>query len=248
MRILRKRLKRNHAPIRDVFRVLGLLLFWLILGVLMYRYLEGWGWLDAFYMAVITLSTVGYTEAQPLSDLGRIFTSIYIVGGAFTSVYTLARIGQFIFEGELSDVLENRYMNKQLNEKKDHTIICGYGRLSKSILDGFEDTNDLILIDRNHELESQFQEMGISYIIGDATDEDVLRRAGVERASSLLAMISSDADNLYITIATRELNKDIQLIACCMTDSAEKRLYRGGADDVISPYKITGQHILNKIG
>ena len=214
----------------------------------MYRFVESWGWLDSFYMAVITLSTVGYTEAQPLSEMGRILTSIYIIGGAFTSVYTLARIGQFLFEGELSDVLENRYMTKQLKDMKNHTIICGYGRLSKSIVEGFEDLDNLVIIDSSSEMEGTFQAMDISYIIGDATDEDVLKRAGVERADSLLAMISSDADNLYITIATRELHNEIKIIACCMTDSAEKRLYRGGADDVISPYKITGQHILNKIG
>ena len=213
----------------------------------MYRYVEGWDWLDSFYMAVITLSTVGYTEAQPLSDMGRVLTSIYIIGGAFTSVYTLARLGQFLFEGELADVLENRYMTKQLKDMNEHTIICGYGRLSKSIIEGFENKDNLVLIDNNPEMEAIFQDMDVLYIIGDATDEEVLKRAGVERASALLAMISSDAVNLYITIATRELHSDIKIISCCMTDSAEKRLYRGGADDVISPYKITGQHILNKI-
>lgn len=226
----------------------GLLLFAVVvvLGTMSYLLIEdGWTLLDALYMTVITITTVGYREVHPLSPGGQVFTMVLAVTGLGVVLYTLARVGQAVFEGELANVLGKRRMMNRIDELEDHYVICGFGKVGRPVAEGLS-TQDLpfVVIESASELGDSLAELGILHLLGDATDESMLERAGVARAKTLLALLPSDADNLYITIAARDMNPDIKVIARATDQAGEVRLKRAGANDVISPARSAGLRVL----
>ena len=220
--------------------VLGIALlgFWLLFGTLGFVFIEGWSLVDSLYMTIITISTVGYGEVQPLSPYGRGFASILIVAGLGTAVYTFTRLGQLVLEGELYGVLGRRRMKSETAKLKNHYIICGFGRVGKPVAEGLkQDGHPLCVVDNNLDMEPELQAAGHLYLIGDATDEATIASAGLEHAKAVLALLPTDADNLFLTITAKELNPRVTVIARASEQKVEPRLKRGGADKVVSPYK-----------
>lgn len=245
------------ADMRDVFGrlvdlrgvgilpLLALLGLWLVGGTAGYMVIEGWNVWDSAYMTVITLSTVGYMEIHPLSTPGQMFTSALILAGLGTVFYAFTSIGQMVVEGELADMIGRRRMRQELKSLEDHYIVCGYGRTSKPVVEGLEqEDEDFCVIDIDEDVEDELASEEILYLIGDATEQDVLEAAGIQRAKSLMALLPSDADNLYLTMAAKNLNADVQVIARSTDERAEQNLRRGGADIVVSPYETAGNRVI----
>lgn len=218
----------------------------LVLGTAGYLLIEdGWTVLDAFYMTVITITTVGYREVHPLSPAGQLFTSVLVVTGLGVLLYTLARVGQAVFEGEVANIVGKRRMMNRIEELEDHYVICGFGKVGRPVAEGLSlEGLPFVVVDSARELGDTVAESGILYLVGDATDDAVLEHAQVSKAKTLLALLPSDADNLYITIAARDMNPNIKVIARATDHAAEVRLKRAGAYDVVSPARIAGLRVL----
>ena len=232
--------------IHPVIAGLLLLAVVVVLGTTSYLLIEdGWTLLDAFYMTVITITTVGYREVHPLSPGGQIFTMVLAVTGLGLLLYTLARVAQAIFEGELANVLGKRRMMSRIDELEGHYVICGFGKVGRPVAEGLSaEELPFVVVDNVGDLGDAMSELGILHLVGDATDESMLERAGVARAKTLLALLPSDADNLYITLAARDMNPDIKVIARATDHAGEVRLKRAGANDVVSPARIAGLRVL----
>ena len=168
----------------------------LLFGTVGYSYIEGWGWLDSFYMTVITVSTVGITEVHPLSNAGRLFTSLLIFVGVGVMAYCLTRVAEFLFQRSLTNVLGRRSMMKKIAQMKQNAIICGYGRTgSRVVVELQAAKKQFVVIEENEEEIKRLEEQGIPYIAGDATDEETLEEANICEADALVAALDSDADN-----------------------------------------------------
>ena len=207
--------------------------------------LEGWPPLDSLYQTVTTITTVGFQEVHPLSDRGRAYTMLLIMAGLTTLLYTLTRIGQGVFEGELLEVLERRSMIRDLAALRNHFIICGYGKVGRPVAEGLaREGVPFCVIDNGPDARAALRDDGFLNVIGDATEESVLDQAGLDRARTLLALLPSDADNLYLTIAAKDRNPEIKVIARAGDPAGETRIKRAGADEVISPARIAGLRVL----
>jgi voltage-gated potassium channel len=234
------------APIKGAAIGILLLFIWTVIGTIGFMTIEGWSFLDSTYMTVITISTVGFSEVNGLSDVGKGFAMFLIIGGWITSVNALARISQLLFEGGFFDIRGEKKRWKKIMELENHYIVCGHGRMGNGIIEGLIAENKaFVVIDSDGNKAERFKSQHINYIIGDATSEATLKKAGISRAKSLLAMLPTDADNLYLAIAAKELNPNIYLIAQALYEVAEKRLRKSGADLVISPYKLASKHALH---
>jgi voltage-gated potassium channel len=197
---------------------------------------------DALYMTVITLTTVGYEEVHhPLSTGGRVFTIFLLLGGVFTLFYTAAEILRAVVSGEVQDLLGRQRMQRSLAGMKQHMIICGYGRMGRFVCREFSKQGlPFVVIDRHQEALAGFDLAHGVTLHGDATSDEVLRQAGVDRARALVTVVASDADNLYITISARLLSDKIFIVARAEGELAEEKLLRAGANRVVSPYAIGG--------
>lgn len=233
------------SPMSGAFRGAILLLFWIVLGTFVYGALDGWTLLDGLYMTILTISTVGFHEIHPLDPTGQVFTVFLIMAGLTTVLYTLTRLGQTVFEGELLDILGRRSMERDIAALENHYIVCGFGKVGRPVVEGLVDEGmPVCVIDRDSDLESTLSDEGVLHIIGDATEESVLEQAGIERAGTLMALLSTDADNLYLTMAAREFNPNLKIIARAYDQHGEVRMKRGGATEVISPTRIAGLRVL----
>ncbi len=201
--------------------------------------IEGWGLLDAVYMTAISLTTVGYTEVNHLSNNGRIFTILLITLGVGFYFYAFTVIAEEVMEGHIRGVIRRRQMEKQIARLKDHFIVCGYGRLGRVICQEIRDRNDRVVVIENDEaVVKEIEEEGLIYIQGDATKDEVLQQAGLERSRGIITVLGSDAANIYITISARSLYPEAFIVSRAEDESAELKMLRAGADKVINPYKI----------
>jgi voltage-gated potassium channel len=222
----------------------------LAVGTICFRVIEGpeWTWIDAFYMATITLTTVGFHEVHPLSDAGRVFTSGYALFGIFTLFYLATQLIRFVVSGEIRAGFGKRFMERQLATISDHLIICGYGRMGQQVAREFERRElSYVVIDREPSTWRQTVRPKGLLVHGDATSDEVLKRAGVTRARSLITVVSSDADNLFITMSARLLNPKLLIVARAEDPAAEEKLRRAGANRVVSPYLIGGQRMAHAV-
>lgn len=233
-------------PLKGVVIAISILVVWTMVGVVGFIVIEDMSILNSLYLTVITISTVGYGTVKELSEGGKAFAIILIIGGWLTSFNALAWVSQLLFEGGFFDILGNKKRRKRVMELENHYIVCGYGRMGKGIVEGLREKNEpFVVIDSDGARCEHFDEEGILYVIGDATSEETLMDAGIKKAKVLLSLLPSDADNLYLCIAAKEVNPNIYLIAQSLYDIAEKRLKRGGADMIISPYKVASFHALH---
>jgi voltage-gated potassium channel len=220
----------------------------LAVGTLGYRVLEGWPFADALYMTVITITTVGYREVHELGGGGRVFTMLLALGGVFTLFYFAMELIRLVVSGEVRDIVGRQRMERSLAEFKDHLIVCGLGRMGRLVCHEFSSKGlPFVVIDRQAELVDAFRSPHGIAIHGDATSDEVLRRAGVERARTLVTLAASDADNLYITMSARVLNERLHIVARAEDEGAETKLIRAGANRVVSPYVIGGQRVAQAV-
>ncbi|MEW5914442.1 MAG: potassium channel protein [Thermodesulfobacteriota bacterium] len=224
--------------------VVGVLLF----GTLGYHLLENFSWLDALYMTVITVTTVGYGEVRPLGTSGRIFTMVLIGSGVGTIFYILTAATQFMVEGRLREILGRRSVERAIGSLKDHYIICGYGRIGALVCEMLlEAGRQVVVIDSNEEVTRRLGGDKIHYVLGSATEDEVLLAAGVERARGLVATVSSDADNVYIVLTAKDIRPDLFVIARATEPGSERKLRHAGADKVVSPYFIGARRIAQTV-
>lgn len=215
-------------------------------GTVGYTIIEGWDLFDSFYMTVITLSTIGYQETHTLSTAGRLFTVFLVFTGLGVVAYTANYGIRFILEGEIQQVLGRRKMEKRIKEIKDHYIICGYGRMGQIICRELASSNIPFVVIECEEPVIDGDE-NIPFIIGDATRDENLHHAGIERAKGLVSVLSTDAHNLYVVLSARGLNKELQIVARASEEGAEQKLLRAGANKVVSPYHIGGLRIAHSL-
>jgi voltage-gated potassium channel len=208
----------------------------LLFGSAGYFYIEGWGWLDSFYMTVITISTVGITEVHPLSDAGRLFTSLLIFVGVGVMMYCLSRVAEFLFQRSLTNVLGRRTMMKKIAQMKQHAIICGYGRTGSRVVAELQAANKpFVVIEENEDEIKRLDEMGIPHITGDATDEETLEDANICDADALVAALDSDAENLFLTLTASGLCSTLRVIARVHDPDNSRKFRKAGAHRVVSP-------------
>jgi voltage-gated potassium channel len=230
---------------RDLTLGISMLVAWILAGTAGFVAIEGWTPLDAFYMTVTTVSTVGYGEIHPLSSRGRLFASVLIIGAIGTAIYTFTRLGQAVVQGELLGGLGRRRMRRQLMDLEDHFVLCGFGRFAKPVAEELAHKKiPFCVIERDAGTEPQLRDAGYVYLIDDATTDEALQDAGVDRARAVLALLPSDADNLYVTVTARSLNPGLRVIARSSDERGESKLRRGGADVVVSPYNLAGTRIV----
>lgn len=209
-------------------------------------FIEDMTFLDALYMTVITLGTVGFKEVKELDDNGIIFTIILILTGFGLFSYTLTIGAKIIVEGEIKEVFKRRKMSKEIKSLSGHYVICGYGRMGSIIARELRAYKmPLVIVEKN--AENIKDDESILYIIGDATHDETLKKAGIERAKGLITVLPSDAENLYVVLSARELNQDLFIVARAVDKEAERKLRRAGADRVVSPYFIGGLRIAHTV-
>lgn len=236
---------------RNIRVIIGILLLiaMVVLGTAGYMTIEGWSFLDALYMTAITLSTVGYGEVHDISPSGRVFSVIFIFAAVSFTFYLAGSIIQFMMEGRIREILGRRKLEKGIQNLKGHYVICGYGRVGSSICEELSASGrtGVIVVDRDPDAVSALEEGGIYHIAGEATDEENLIKAGVERAAGLVAALKTDSDNVYVSLTARELNPDILIIARAGEKKSEKKLLSAGATKVVSPYRMGGHRIAQMI-
>ncbi len=224
----------------------GLLLVVITLsGTIGFMVLEGWSVIESLYMTVITLSTVGFSEVRPLSPEGRLFTTALIVAGVASVGYLFTAISHNIVSGELHGTLRRSRMQKSIDTLSNHYIVCGFGRVGGEVAQSLNQNGKKCVIVEDHA--EALDNSALLYVIGDAADDDTLLRAGVTRATGLVAVTGSDATNLFITISARTLNTGIVIVARANQPSTEAKLLRAGATHVLSPYRLGGRRIATQL-
>jgi voltage-gated potassium channel len=225
-----------------------LLVALLVLGSLGYVWVEGWNFFDALYMTVTTLTTVGYAEVHPLDEAGRIYNMLLILAGMGVLFYILGSLARVLVEGELHAVMGKRRLIKHIKKLKNHYILCGYGRIGEVIARHLKSRGlSLVVIENDPDLLSLLESSGHYFISGDATHEEVLLEAGIERAKGLISVVSTDADNVYVVLTARSLNPHLFIVARGEAEGSEQKLLRAGADKVESPYQMGGQKMAQTI-
>lgn len=221
----------------------------LIIGTVGYMIIEGWRFLDAIYMTVITISTVGYREINQVGDGGRVFTIFLVAIGVGFTLYVAAAIVQFMVEGRIRIILGRRRLDQKIDRLKNHYIVCGYGRIGRVICRNLSRKPfDVVAIDKSPELIPLMDADGILYVAGDAADEASLIKAGIKRAKGLVAALATDTDNVFLVLTARQLAPELTIIARASQEAVKSKLQAAGADSVESPYEMgaasMAQHII----
>ena len=236
---------RRWLPSAGIGSAVTLLLAIIAGGTLGYVAIERWSVWDAFYMTVTTVATVGYREVHQLSFTGQVFTVILIFGGVGTAFYTATLLVAAVVEGGLHSRFQQRRFARMLEQLENHFILCGYGRIGAIIADELQRQQvPFIVVERDPARSHQVMERGWLGVAADASQEDVLRRVGIDRARGLIAAVGTDAENVYTVLTARVMRPDLFIIARVESDDAENKLKRAGANRVISPYQIGATHMV----
>lgn len=228
----------------------SIMLLIMMVGVIGFMFTEHYTFLDALYMTVITIATIGYHEVKPLSTDGKIFNIVYIISSFAVFTYALSKLTQYIVSGEMALYFKNRKLMNAIERVNDHVIICGFGRNGQQAAQILrQNKTDFVVIDNdnNHFKEWLEDHESLIYILGDAMDDDVLIKAGIKKAKALLLTLPADADNVFIVLSARSLNKDLQIISRAGQKSTVTKLKTAGANHVILPDKIGGAHMATLI-
>ncbi|MGH9804080.1 MAG: potassium channel family protein [Candidatus Acidiferrales bacterium] len=216
----------------------------ILAGAAGFHYIEGWPWFDGLYMTLITMTTVGYGETHALSLPGRVFNTFLIVGAVLAGGFLVATSTQAMLEFEFKEFLGRRRMERELAKLKDHFIVCGAGRVGRTVVRELRSRGEpCVLVEMDPAQAEWAVNEGIPVVIGSGHTEEVLQRARIEAAQGLVAAVTSDADNLYIVLTARGMNPNLRIIARASEDEATPKLRRAGASEVVSPYNFVGRRI-----
>lgn len=231
-------------PVRNVQLSIAALFLLGALGTVGYVVLEGMSVIDALYMTVITITTVGFGEIEPLSANGRVFTMLLIVLGVAIVTTAVSNAISILLGPRLWVTLRQRSLERLLIDMKNHYIVCGCGRMGRQVVDDLLARGEpFVVIDHDPDAVAHLLELGVPHIVGDATRDDILIQAGVERARGLVAALNADADNVLTVLSARELSRKLIIVARVTNVETESKLRRAGANRVISPYQIGGHRI-----
>lgn len=213
-------------------------------GTFGFTILENYDLIDSLYMTIITISTVGFGEIQPLHTGGRIFVILLIVFSLVTGTITLSALGQVIIEGQLRSIMERRKMRTKIKRLSGHYIIAGFGRVGRHVAEAFLRRKvPFIIIEKDNQTLNQIDADGYLYVEGEAVEDEVLMKAGIDRAKALVSTLPGEADNVYLALTARDMNKDLYIIARTDHPDGEKKLKRAGADHVVSPHILGGMRM-----
>jgi voltage-gated potassium channel len=233
-----------QIPLKRILFVFCLTTALLVLGTLGFHWVEGWNFFDSFYMTLMTLTTVGYGEIYPLSTAGRVVASAIMIAGVIAVFIAVGLLVDLIIKLELADYFGRKRRQRMLDKLNNHYIVCGAGRVGRSVVRELRRSNvPLLLIDNNPERAQWGIKEGIPTLVADATEDETLRRAHVELAKGLVAAISSDAENVYVTLSARVLNPALIISARATHEQAEEKLRRAGATTVFTPYTFIGHRL-----
>ncbi len=217
-------------------------------GTLGFVMIEGYQWFDAFYMSLITITTVGYAEIQPLSRAGRIFNSALLLFGVATMVSVLGVMTQIIIELELGEVFGKRRVKRMIESLKDHYIVCGFGRVGRAAAAELRRSGvPFVIVDQNPDTVEAAIKHGMLAVVADAKSNETLRDIRISRAKGLIGALKSDADNLFLILSAKELNSNLVVASRVNEEESESKLRRAGADAIFRPYNITGYRLAQAI-
>lgn len=240
------RMKRIYSS--KLTLALSLLLFIFSVGVLGYKILSDYSWVDAFYMTVITITTVGYGTVRDLSPSEKLFTSLLIISSIFIVGYAISVITEYLLSKNNIGNFKRKKVQQKIDSLKDHIIVCGYGRNGKQAVHKLEAYNkEYVVIETNEDIISREQKDGKLFIEGNAVEDEILLQAGLKKASTLICALPSDADNLFVVLSARQLNSDLKIISRATEETSFQKLKLAGANNVILPDKIGGDHMANLV-
>jgi len=220
----------------------------LVIGVAGYHTIEEMSFLDALYMTIITVSTVGFGEVEPLHSAGKVFTVLLIVSGGGLAAYVLGTATQVLLRGEWRQELERRWRSKMFSQLRDHAILCGFGRIGRNVARELDPEGvKYVVIDMDGDRIAELQEEGRASLQGDATDESILKQAGIQRARYFISALSSDADNVFAVLTARSLNPELTIVARANAEESEPKLLKAGANRVITPYQISARRMITML-
>jgi len=231
---------------KEIYYAIAFLMAVLFIGTVGYIYLEDYSWMDAFYMTVITVSTVGFGEIAPLHPVGKLFTSLLIITTFGTFAYVISMITRYLISGQYRIYYKTFQVNNQLEKLSNHVIICGYGRNGRQAVKTLQAHKvPFLVIESDLELVHKLREedSNILVIDGDATDDSVIIKAGINRAIALITTLPRDTDNLFVVLTARDINKGLNIISRASDDRSEHKLRIAGANNVILPDKVGGAHM-----
>jgi voltage-gated potassium channel len=232
-----------------IYIPLALLLLIVCIGIVGFILIEGYGFLDAFYMTVITVATVGFQEVHPLSEGGRLFTAFLIITSFGTFAYAVTSISKYVVDGEFNLFFKNRKVSAAIDKLDNHVIICGFGRNGKQAAHILKKHNTrFVVIEKHKDIVASITHRYSDLVLeGDATFDEVLLKAGVERAKALITTLPVDADNLFIVLSAKTINPKVTVISRASEDNSDKKLKIAGADNVIMPDKLGGAHMASLV-
>lgn len=234
--------------LRRIWTALSLLAVVLIIGWGGFIAIEGFSPLDALYMTIITISTVGFREVRPLDAAGKVFTIFLILAGTGTLFYLVLSVAEFAIEGHLTGILDARKIARRIRALENHIVICGYGRVGELIARELSKAGvPYVVVEQEGDRVSVLQALGILHVEGDATEDHVLMAAGVKVARGLIAAVDTDAENVFVTLSAKALNPDLVVVARALSAEARSKLEKAGADRVVSPILIGAKRMASLV-
>nr|WP_321231523.1 potassium channel protein [uncultured Psychroserpens sp.] len=231
-----------------VYTAVFLLLLILIIGVVGFRIMSNYSWVDALYMTVITITTVGFGEVQPLDANAKIFTVFLILASVVILGYAITVITEYILSQNNYEELKQKKMQKKIDSFKGHIIICGYGRNGKQAAKKLlAHKKPFVVIEKNKDIIDKFQSEMVPFVLGNANEDEILLQAGIERAKTLISALPNDADNLFVVLSARQINSEMNIISRASQETSYQKLKLAGANNVILPDIIGGDHMASLV-
>lgn len=238
----------SRSPFRRIQRGALLLSIVFLVAVCGYHFLGEYDWIEAIWMVVVTISTVGYGERSSLDPTLQIFSVLVILLGMSAAAYTFGGLIQMMLEGEIERLLGVRRMSRDLQKLENHTIVCGFGRMGQRVVEELRSRNpNIVVLEKDPAVVGKIRGQQELYVVGDATEESVLRRVGVGKAKTLVAALPTDAENVFITLTARNLNASVQIVSRAEKLSTEIKLKQAGADRVVLPTVVGARQLVRMI-